>query len=149
MGEVIKNIVLSLKKSPNSLVIVLIVGGFLFYLFRHDSMELERVKMVDRVSEQRIKHCHDIQEDATRVIGRLDETLRNHDKAFTHLLYKLDTFIEEMEKSRVKMDVLIAKINLLEKSMEESGEPSKEQAEMLKTIIIEITKLNEKIDKNK
>lgn len=149
MSDVLKSIVLSLKSSPHSLVVVLIVTGFLSYLYRHDSMDLEKAKLIDKVAEQRIKHCHDVQEDATRVIGRLDETLRNHDKAFTHLLYKLDTFIEEMEKSRLKMDVLLAKITLLEESIEESGEPSREHSEMLQTIVVEIKKLNERLDKNK
>ena len=146
MADIIKTLLIGLKKSPQSIVIILIVGGFLHYLHRHDSMELEKVKMVDLVSEQRINHCHQVQEEATEVISKLDQTLINHDKAFTHLLYKLDTFIDAMEKNKIKMDVLLAKMVLLEKTIKEEGAPHADHSKALESIMSELVKMNKKLD---
>ena len=112
--EVFKTLILSLKKSPKDIVNISMVLIFIWYIYQRDSHDMEKAKHVDRVAEQRIEHCHSVQEDATKVMDRLNTTLTNHDKAFTHLLYKLDTFIEKMEKTHVKMDALMAKIVLLE-----------------------------------
>ena len=102
--------------------------------------------MVDLVSEQRITNCHRVTEDVIDVVSRLDQTLRNHDKAFTHLLYKLDTFIEAMEKNKIKMDVLLAKMALLEKTIKEEGAPHADHSKVLESIMAELVKMNKKLD---
>jgi len=145
MSEIAKGILSGLKKSPQHLVILAIVGGFLWYLFRKDSMELDAKKQIDLVSKQRIDHCHSIQEDATRVMDRLNETLNNHDKAFAHLLYKLDRFLEMMDKTHSKIDALMAKLTLLELYIKENEPPHKDMTEILKQIMIEIEVINKKI----
>ena len=154
MSKILENITESLKKSPHLLVICLIVGGFLLYLVRHDNMELKKVQMTDRVSEQRISRCHLIQEDSSKIMENLNKTLINHDKAFTHLLFKLDRFIEVSEDNNKKndtlahkMDALSGKIKLLELNMEGHQRPHQEVKKILESIVKELSNISYKLDK--
>ena len=113
MPDTIKYITDNFKKSPSLLAIVLIIAGFLFYLFRHDSMELEKVKMTDRVSEQRIERCHDIQNKSNEVIDRLNYTLDSHNKAFNKLYYKMDSFDKNIEENNKNTERILEKIDNL------------------------------------
>ena len=156
MKSILENITESLKRSPQSLVICLIVGGFLWYLVRHDNMELEKVKMVDRVSGQRISKCHSIQQNSAKIMENLNNTLINHDKAFTHLLFKIDRFIEVSENNNRKsdtlankMDALSQKMKLLELSMNQHGGPNQEIKVILDSIVKELSIMSEKLDNNK
>ena len=156
MKKILENITESLKRSPQSLVICLIVGGFLWYLCRHDNMELEKVQMTDRVSEQRISRCHSIQQDSAKIMENLNKTLINHDKAFTHLLFKLDRFIEVSENNNRKsdalankMEALSGKMKLLELSMNQHGKPHQEVKVILESIVKELSIISEKLDNNK
>ena len=143
--EALKALILSLRKSPKDIVNISMILIFVWYIYRRDSYDLDKVKHVDRVAEQRIAHCHSVQEDATRVMDRLNTTLTNHEKAFTHLLYKLDTFIEKMEKTHIKMDALMAKIVLLEHHIKQSEQPHADMQKVLKQIIDELELINKKI----
>lgn len=143
--EIIKTLILSLKRSPKDILNALIVLVFVWYLCQRDNYDMEKTKHIDRVAEQRIEHCHSVQEDATKVMDRLNTTLTNHDKAFTHLLYKLDTFIEKMEKTHVKMDALMAKIVLLEHHIKQSEQPHADMQKVLNQIINELELINKKI----
>lgn len=145
MSEVAKGILLGLRKSPHHIVTLAIVGGFIWYLCRKDDMNLEAKKQDDLVARQRIEHCHAVQEDATLVMKRLNETLNNHDKAFTHLLYKLDRFLQMMDKTHTKIDTLMAKLNLLEIYIKENEKPHKDMTKILEQIMVEIEVLNKKI----
>lgn len=145
MSEIIKSLLLSLRKSPDRIVIVLIVGGFLWYLCRKDDINLELKKQGDLVAQQRINHCHSVQEESTKVMDRLNTTLTNHDKAFTHLLYKLDTFIAKMEKTHIKMDALMAKMEILEHHIKENEKPHKDMTKVLQQIMEELELINKKI----
>lgn len=154
MSKILENITESLKKSPYLLVICLIVGGFLWYLVRHDNMELEKVQMTDRVSEQRISRCHSIQQDSSKIMENLNTTLINHDKAFTHLLFKLDRFIEVSENNNRKtdalsnkMEALSGKMKLLELSMDDHEKPHQEVKKILESIVKELSNISEKLDK--
>jgi len=154
MSKILENITESLKKSPQLLVICLIVGGFLLYLVRHDNMELQKVQMTDRVSEQRISRCHSIQQDSSKIMENLNKTLINHDKAFTHLLFKLDRFIEVSEDNNRKtdalsnkMEALSGKMKLLELSMDDHQRPHQEVKKILESIVKELSNISEKLDK--
>lgn len=154
MSKILENITESLKKSPHLLVICLIVGGFLLYLVRHDNMELQKVQMTDRVSEQRISRCHSIQQDSSKIMENLNKTLINHDKAFTHLLFKLDRFIEVSEHNNKKsdalsnkMEALSGKMKLLELSMNDHQRPHQEVKKILESIVKELSNISEKLDK--
>jgi hypothetical protein len=154
MSKILENITESLKKSPHLLVIFLIVGGFLLYLVRHDNMELQKVQMTDRVSEQRISRCHSIQQDSAKIMENLNNTLINHDKAFTHLLFKLDRFIEVSENNNRKtdalsnkMEALSGKMKLLELSMDDHEKPHQEVKKILESIVKELSNISEKLDK--
>lgn len=146
MTDIIKSLILSLRKNPQVLVNAVTIGAFLLYLCRKDSIELEKAKQSDLVATQRIEHCHSVQEDATKVMDRLNNTLTNHDKAFTHLLFKLDSFIEKMEKTHIKMDALMSKMTLLELHMKEHTKPHEKINEVLEQIIDELESINKKIE---
>jgi len=156
MKDILENITESLKRSPQSLVICLIVGGFLWYLVRHDNMELEKVKMVDRVSGQRISKCHSIQQNSSKIMENLNNTLINHDKAFTHLLFKIDRFIEVSEHNNRKsdtlsnkMDALSQKMKLLELSINQHGGLNQEIKVILDSMAKELSIISKKLDNNK
>ena len=103
MSEIAKNVLNGLKNSPDKLTIILIVGGFLLYLFRHDSIELEEKKMGDLVSKQRIDNCHKIQNDSTKIMERLNDTLNKHDRTFLELLYSINDFKKEIRENNQKL----------------------------------------------
>lgn len=151
MNETIKSIVNALKQSPEKITILLIVGGFLWYLFRHDSLQYEEKKMVDLVSKQRIDNCHRIQSDGIKVMERLNVTLNNHDKAFVELLYSLKDFKKSLESTNAKIDGANANIERLnsqllelEKSLNNT-EPSESIIEIFNQIKTQLDDINKKI----
>lgn len=55
-------------RAPHWAALVLIVGGFLYFMDRQQAT-------ADLVADQRIETCHAAQERATAVLDRLDQTL--------------------------------------------------------------------------
>ena len=153
MSEVLKSLVLGLRKSPHNIVVILIVGAFLLYLYRHDTIEYEKAKLDDLVAKQRIENCHSTQERSTLVMEKLNDTLINHDKAFVELLFSIRQFkdslnkhSEKFDENSKKMDALIGKISLLEASIDKVNKPSPEMIEVFKDIKKELSEINKKMD---
>lgn len=152
MSEVLKNVTNSLKKSPEKLTMLLIVGGFLLYLFRHDSLQYEEKKMVDLVAKQRIDNCHRIQSDGIKVMERLNDTLNNHDKAFVELLYSLKDFKKSLEVNNAKItetndniEKLNSKLYDLERSLNAQGDPNEALIAIFNEIRKQLDDINRKI----
>jgi septal ring factor EnvC (AmiA/AmiB activator) len=152
MSEVLKNVTNSLKKSPEKLTMLLIVGGFLLYLFRHDSLQYEEKKMVDLVAKQRIDNCHRIQSDGIKVMERLNDTLNNHDKAFVELLYSLKDFKKSLEANNAKIaetndniEKLNSKLSDLERSLNAQGDPNEALIAIFNEIRKQLDDINRKI----
>lgn len=58
-------------KAPHWLALLLVVGGFLAYLYKHDQMMLEQTRTGDLVAMQRINECHSVQERGHDVMEKL------------------------------------------------------------------------------
>ena len=85
MGKESENLTESLKKSPQMVTILIVVGAFLFYLYRHDELSSKAQEREDLVAVQRIQRCHSIQEDSTAVMDKLNNTLNSQGNAFHEL----------------------------------------------------------------
>lgn len=151
MSDIAKSILTGLKNSPDKLTILLIVGGFLFYLFRHESIELEEKKMGDLVSKQRIDNCHKIQSDSTKIMERLNDTLNKHDRTFLELLYSIKDFKKEMQDNNQKLaqsnhniDNLNKKVDKIENHISEDREDT-EIKKMLEEIKIDLMEINKNL----
>ena len=93
--SVIGSILVVLKRRPDILALLLIVGGFLYYLDRHDS-QLQAAQSVrdareDIVANQRIQTCHDVQERAILSLERVSEVLQIHAESDARLSNEIDT----------------------------------------------------------
>ena len=152
MSEIFKTIINALKQSPEKITVLLIVGGFLWYLFRHDALQLEEKRMVDLVSKQRIDNCHRIQSDSIKVMERLNDTLNNHDKAFVELLYSLKDFKKSLESNNAKIaetnaniEKLNSKLSDLERNLNRQSEPNEAILRIFNEIREQLNDINRKI----
>jgi uncharacterized protein HemX len=70
--------------APHWVCLILVVGGFLWYLDRKDQIDSNNQDRSDLVAIQRIDNCHSVQErsivvmeDLTTIIARQDQTFQS------------------------------------------------------------------------
>ena len=121
MGKEAENITSSLKKSPQLVSLLLIVGGFIYYLIRHDEMQVKSQERDDLVAKQRIDRCHLNQARATEIMDKLNTSLNSQGNAFHELSVTLRDLRNVMSMHNTKMSLIISKCEKLEKKLEENG----------------------------
>lgn len=121
MGKEAENITSSLKKSPQLVSLLLIVGGFIYYLIRHDEMQVKSQERDDLVAKQRIDRCHLNQARATEIMDKLNTSLNSLGNAFHELSVTLRDLRNVMSMHNTKMSLIISKFEKLEKKLEENG----------------------------
>jgi uncharacterized coiled-coil protein SlyX len=121
MGKEAENITSSLKKSPQLVSLLLIVGGFIYYLIRHDEMQVKSQERDDLVAKQRIDRCHLNQARATEIMDKLNTSLNSQGNAFHELSVTLRDLRNVMSMHNTKMSLIISKFEKLEKKLEENG----------------------------
>jgi len=121
MGKEAENITSSLKKSPQLVSLLLIVGGFIYYLIRHDEMQVKSQERDDLVAKQRIDRCHLNQARATEIMDKLSTSLNSQGNAFHELSVTLRDLRNVMSMHNTKMSLIISKFEKLEKKLEENG----------------------------
>jgi len=121
MGKEAENITSSLKKSPQLVSLLLIVGGFIYYLIRHDEMQVKSQERDDLVAKQRIDRCHLNQARATEIMDKLNTSLNSQGNAFHELSVTLRELRNVMSMHNTKMSLIISKFEKLEKKLEENG----------------------------
>ena len=108
-----ENLTSALKKSPYLVAILAIISAFMFYIFRRDQLYVDMTTKQDLVANQRIEHCHKVQDRATDIMDKLNTTLNSQHVSYTELnkqLIDLRSIINEQSK---EMNILILKINQL------------------------------------
>ena len=121
MGKEAENITSSLKKSPQLVSLLLIVGGFIYYLIRHDEMQVKSQERDDLVAKQRIDRCHLNQARATEIMDKLNTSLNSQGNAFHELSVTLRDLRNIMSIHNTKMSLIISKFEKLEKKLEDNG----------------------------
>jgi len=124
--SIIGSILIVLKRRPDILALLLIVGGFLYYLDRHDT-QLQAAQAVreargDIVANQRIEVCHDVQEQAVDALERVAEMLQMHSESDALLINEIETLTitvsgntDGLMRVERTLSELILEINMHEK----------------------------------
>ena len=89
----------AMKHAPALLAIIILVGGFLWYLERHDVRESAEHSRVDQLASLRIQTCHALQERSVQSIEILNETLRDQTEAFIAMTNTLEALEKEAERA--------------------------------------------------
>ena len=119
MSKEAENLTYSLKKSPQLVSLLLIVGGFIYYLIRHDEMQVKSQERDDMVAKQRIDRCHLNQSRATEIMDKLNTSLNSQGHAFHELSVTLRDLRNVMSMHNTKMSVIISKFEKLEEQLKE------------------------------
>jgi len=114
-----ENITGSLKKSPQLVSLLLIVGGFIYYLIRHDDMQLQSQMRDDMVAKQRIDRCHLNQARSTEIMDKLNTSLNSQGNAFHELSVTLRDLRHVMSVHNTRMSLIIAKFEKLEERLKD------------------------------
>jgi len=84
-----------LKDRPDFILMLLVVGGFLYYMDVQDQRAADAAEReaarADLVAEQRIATCHDMQHQATEAMDRNTAALILHSEKDAQLSEKVDT----------------------------------------------------------
>ena len=103
-----------LKNSPALIAILVIVAGFLFYLVRHDQMEVARSQNDDLVAKQRIEQCHNIQHESNVIMDKLNTSLNSQGLAFAELTIAIRDLRHVVETHNTKMSEILTQLRSLE-----------------------------------
>lgn len=84
-----------LKERPDFILMLLVVGGFLYYMDLKDQRAADvaerEAARADFVAEQRITACHDMQHKATEAMDRNTAALILHSEKDARLAEEIDT----------------------------------------------------------
>ena len=88
LEELVVNLV---RKVPELLAIAVMAGGFLWFIDRKEKRAVVESLNLDRVSEQRINHCHDVQEAGHQVMAETRDGMNEQTEAWQEVTYNLMT----------------------------------------------------------
>jgi len=71
--------------APQWAAVILIVAGFLTYLYMHEQFLQKQYQRQDLVTVQRIDSCHDVQDRSIDTMEKLSEVLANQAAAFNSM----------------------------------------------------------------
>lgn len=124
--SIIGSILIVLKRRPDILALLLVVGVFLYYMDRQDmeqrlSQERREVRE-DLVATQRINVCHDVQVRAVEALERVAEMLQIHSESDALLTNEIETLTitvsgntDGLMRVERTLSELILEINMHEK----------------------------------
>lgn len=84
------------QQAPHWVCLLIVVGGFLYYLDRIDERSATKAQKTDLVAVQRIESCHSIQDQSIKVMGELSATLKLQERSFHELSVTLDRIAERL-----------------------------------------------------
>jgi len=124
--SIIGSILVILKRRPDILALLVVVGVFLYYMDRHDnSQQLAQERREARehlVAEQRINVCHDVQVRAVDALERVAEVLQVHTTTDALLINEIETLTitvsgntDGLMRVEQTLSELILEINMHEK----------------------------------
>ena len=68
--------------APQWAAVILIVAGFLSYLYMHEQFLQKQYERQDLVTIQRIESCHDVQDRSIDLMDKLSDSLAKQAQAF-------------------------------------------------------------------
>ena len=120
MSKETENMSESLKSSPHLVGVMVIVSAFLFYLYRHDELEIKNDERKQLVSVQRIEQCHDMQKRSSDIMDKLSMTLNSQATHFHELSVTLRDLKIEVTLHNDKMSVLLQRLEAAERNILEN-----------------------------
>ena len=119
MSKESENLSEGLKRSPNLIALIVVVGCFLYYLYRHDQMKMQEASRDDLVAKQRIEQCHSIQHESNLVMDKLNTSLNNQGNAFRELTTAIRDLRVVMEAHNGKMVIILHELNQIKEYIKE------------------------------
>ena len=119
MSKESENLSEGLKRSPNLIALIVVVGCFLYYLYRHDQMKMQEASRDDLVAKQRIEQCHNIQHESNLVMDKLNTSLNNQGNAFRELTTAIRDLRVVMEAHNGKMVIILHELNQIKEYIKE------------------------------
>ncbi len=95
--SVMGSIINTLKGRPDIILMLIVVGGFLFHIERKEIRDIaqqqQEAARLDLVAEQRIETCHDIQHRGIEAMNANTAALIMHAEKDTRLSEKIETMV--------------------------------------------------------
>jgi hypothetical protein len=91
------------KQAPYLVCLLIIVGGFLVFMERRESREIDANRSADQIAQLRIDVCHDVQERSIRVMDEFNVVVRQQDDSF-------DNMMEAFREMEVTMHKLLREL---------------------------------------